>query len=221
MGTPTCVNAISLNGHTPESVMYGDSAGMVYMILADTSGIFQSRDMLYTEHTHDYVCLHDKHKDWISKVEQVDDVGLVTASHDSKICIFDINRDGVMQEINHHQKGVLDFAYCRPYSLFGSCGERSIVLWQSQTGRLITELTGHTSVVTTICMDNECVHPMLSPSLLLLVQHSCPTGGSSRRQTCKAGARVQSVPALFAQQRPRHQGVGPAYEQVRPDDRAG
>lgn len=156
MGTPTCVSSINLNGHTPESVMYGDSAGMVYLVLANTSEAFQSRDMLYTEHTHDYVCLHDKHKDWVSKVQHVDDVGLVTASHDSKIYMFDINRDGVMQEITHHKKGVLDFSYCRPYSLFGSCGERTIMLWQAQTGRLISELTGHTASVTNLCMDNEC-----------------------------------------------------------------
>ena len=94
MGTPTCLGSVSLHGHKPESVMYGDSAGVVYMILADTSASFVNRDMLYTEHTHDYVCLHDKHSDWVSKVQHVEDVGLVTAALDSKIVIFDIQRCG-------------------------------------------------------------------------------------------------------------------------------
>lgn len=66
MGTPTCVNRIVLN--ETEQVMYGDSLGMVNMILADTTESFKSRDLLYTEHTQDYVCLHDKHEDWVTKV---------------------------------------------------------------------------------------------------------------------------------------------------------
>jgi hypothetical protein len=66
MGTPTCVNRIVLNDS--EHVMFGDSVGMVNMILAETSEPFKSRDLLYTEHTQDYVCLHDKHDDWVTKV---------------------------------------------------------------------------------------------------------------------------------------------------------
>lgn len=66
MGTPTCVNRIVLN--ETERVMYGDSLGMVNMILADTTEAFKSRDLLYTEHTQDYVCLHDRHEDWVTRV---------------------------------------------------------------------------------------------------------------------------------------------------------
>jgi WD40 repeat protein len=184
MGPPTCVNNISLNGNTPESVMYGDSNGMVYMILADTSETFQSRDMLYTEHTHDFVCLHDKHKDWVTKVQHVEDVGLVTASQDSKIFIFDVNRDGVMQEITHHAKGVHDFAYCRPYSLFASSSERSIVLWQAQTGRWISELSGHTAIVTNLAVDNEYVATYNSSCSSCALYKYIIDGCSARQLAC-------------------------------------
>lgn len=66
MGTPTCVGRIVLN--EAEHVMYGDSLGMVNMIVADTSEPFKSRDLLCTEHTQDYVCLHEKHSEWVTKV---------------------------------------------------------------------------------------------------------------------------------------------------------
>jgi hypothetical protein len=96
MGMPTCLGSCTLPGHRPESVMYGDTSGLVHLMLADTSLPFPSRDMLYTEHTHDYVCLHDKHSDWVTKVSHVDDVGLVTSSLDAKIVIFDIQRCGAV-----------------------------------------------------------------------------------------------------------------------------
>lgn len=48
--------------------MYGDSLGMVNMIIADTSEPFKSRDLLCTEHTQDYICLHEKHTEWVTKV---------------------------------------------------------------------------------------------------------------------------------------------------------
>ena len=66
MGTPTCVGRIVLNDS--EHVMYGDSLGMVNMIIAETSEPFKSRDLLCTEHTQDYVCLHEKHTEWVTKV---------------------------------------------------------------------------------------------------------------------------------------------------------
>lgn len=94
-----------------------------------------------------------------AQVEYIEDVGLITASLDSRIFIFDVNRDGVMHEVKHHRKGVSDFSYCRPYSLFGSCGERSIMLWQSQNGRLISELLGHSAPVSCVSMDNEYAPP--------------------------------------------------------------
>ena len=90
------------------------------------------------------------------QVEHIEEVGLVTASMDSQIYIFDVNRDGVMHKVKHHRKGVLDFSYCRPYSLFASCGERSIMLWQAQNGRIVGELLGHTAVVSRLAIDDEC-----------------------------------------------------------------
>lgn len=65
LGTPLCLGTITLNG--VEHVMYGDSCGMVNMLLVDTSEPFQTRDLLYTDETQDYVCLHDKHRDWVTK----------------------------------------------------------------------------------------------------------------------------------------------------------
>lgn len=89
-------------------------------------------------------------------MEHIEEVGLVTAGMDSQIYIFDVNRDGVMHKVKHHRNGVLDFSYCKPYSLFASCGERSIMLWQAQNGRLVGELTGHTAVVSRLAIDDEC-----------------------------------------------------------------
>lgn len=92
MGTPLCLSTIRLQGHDSERIMYGDSQGMVYMMLADTSVSFASRDMLYTEHTRDFICLHNKHTDAVTKVQQIEDVGLVTSADDCKLYIFDVQR---------------------------------------------------------------------------------------------------------------------------------
>jgi hypothetical protein len=66
MGTPVCAGRIVLNDS--EHLMYGDSLGMVNMIVADTSEPFKSRDLLCTEHKQDFVCLHEKHSEWVTKV---------------------------------------------------------------------------------------------------------------------------------------------------------
>jgi hypothetical protein len=66
--------------------------------------------------------------------------------------------------------------YCQPYSLFASSSERSIVLWQAQTGCWISELSGHTAVVTNLATDIECV---ADRNLLLLFLFGFYFGASS------------------------------------------
>ena len=55
-----------------------------------------------------------------------------------------------------HSKGVRDFAYCRAYSLFASCSERTVVLWQAQTGKAAGKLLGHGAGIAALAMDDEC-----------------------------------------------------------------
>jgi WD40 repeat protein len=40
----------------------------------------------------DYIYLHEEHSDWITKVQWIPELGLVTSSLDATIKTFDINR---------------------------------------------------------------------------------------------------------------------------------
>lgn len=150
------------------------------------------------------------------QVEHVEDVGLVTASLDGKIYVFDVARDGVMHEVTHHVKAVHDFAYCRPYSLFASCSERRIVLWQAQTGHLVSELAGHLSAVTHLAMDNEC-----EPSFDVCAEGRLIGGCFAHVPVARVSAcphsALQAVPAGVDERRSRDQGLGPADQQMHTD----
>ena len=67
-----------------------------------------------------------------------------------------------MQEITFHSKPVRDFAFCVPYSLFASCSERTIALWQAQTGKLSGRLSGHTAPIAALATDDACAAPPCS-----------------------------------------------------------
>lgn len=95
--------------------------------------------MYYAAHTpllivlpqQDYIYLHKEHTDWVSKIEWIPEVGLVTCSLDTTIKTFDINRERISHICTHHTKGVHSFVWCKAYSLFASCGlERDIMIWQ-------------------------------------------------------------------------------------------
>lgn len=49
----------------------------------------------------DYVCLHDRHSDWVTKTQHIEELGLITAGMDANIFIFDVNREGVMHHVRH------------------------------------------------------------------------------------------------------------------------
>lgn len=87
------------------------------------------------------------------QVQDVAHVGLVTSSMDSRILITDISREKIIQCATHHKKGVMDFAWCKAYSLFASCSERTIVLWQGNTARKISELPGHAAPIMSLAID--------------------------------------------------------------------
>lgn len=40
----------------------------------------------------DYIYLHEEHSDWITKIQWIPELGLVTSSLDATIKTFDINR---------------------------------------------------------------------------------------------------------------------------------
>lgn len=81
-----------------------------------------------------------------------------------------------MQEITFHSKPVRDFAFCIPYSLFASCSERTIALWQAQTGKLAGRLSGHMAPVAALAMDNECAF-WLSRHASNMQMHSASSDG--------------------------------------------
>ena len=84
------------------------------------------------------------------------DVGLVSASMDSRILLTDISREKVLHCASHHKKSVADFVWCKTYSIFASCSERTIVLWQGNTTRKVGDLLGHTTLVTQLAIDEKC-----------------------------------------------------------------
>ncbi|KIY91847.1 hypothetical protein MNEG_16116 [Monoraphidium neglectum] len=102
----------------------------------------------------DYIYLHREHTDWVTQVEWIPEIGLVTSSLDTTIKVWDIARERMTHVCSHHTKGVHAFVWCKAYSLFASCGmERDVTIWQGNTGRKLGELRGHTSSVTSIALD--------------------------------------------------------------------
>jgi WD40 repeat protein len=78
----------------------------------------------------DYIYLHKEHSDWVTKVQWIPEVGLVSSSLDATIKTFDINRERITHTCSHHIKGVHSFVWCKAYSCFASCGlERDVTVW--------------------------------------------------------------------------------------------
>lgn len=153
MGVPQTISLIT--NETGEKVVYGDSKGCVVLVLCGARE-WPARDLISTPDHQDYVYLHKEHHDWVTKVEYVPDIGLVTASLDSTIKIYDIYREKVTNTCTHHSKGIHSFVYSRAYSVFASVGlERDVIVWQGNTLRRVGELRGHTASVTHIALDEK------------------------------------------------------------------
>jgi WD40 repeat protein len=43
-------------------------------------------------HLQDYIYLHKEHNDWVTKIQWIPELGLVTSSLDATVKTFDINR---------------------------------------------------------------------------------------------------------------------------------
>jgi WD40 repeat protein len=130
----------------------------VVMVLC-SSREWPARDLISTEEHQDYIYIHQDHTDWVSQVEWVPEVGLVSSSIDSTIKIYDFVREKVVNTCTQHSKAVHGFVWCSAYTLFASCGvERDIFLWQGNTGRRVGELTGHTASVTHLALDEKLNH---------------------------------------------------------------
>eukprot|EP00798_Chlamydomonas_sp_ICE-L_P024012 gene24012-9585_t len=156
MGVPQTLTLVT--NDVGEQIVYGDSKGHLVMLLCGTKE-WPARDLISTEEHQDYLYIHQEHTDWVSKVEWVPEVGLVSSSIDSSIRIYDFVREKVVNSCNHHQKAVHSFVWCSAYSMFASCGlERDIILWQGNTTRRIGELTGHTASITHISIDDKLNH---------------------------------------------------------------
>ncbi|KAF5835754.1 WD40-repeat-containing domain protein [Dunaliella salina] len=156
MGVPQSLTLVT--NESGEQLVYGDSKGEVNMLLCGTRE-WPARDLISTDEHQDYLTVHKEHNDWISQVEWVPDIGLVSSSIDSSIKIYDFVREKVINTCNHHQKAVYGFVWCSAYSLFASCGvERDVILWQGNTCRRIGELSGHTASVTHVALDSHLNH---------------------------------------------------------------
>lgn len=95
----------------------------------------------------DYFYIHKDHTDWVSKVDYVPELGLVSSSLDSTIKVYDILAQKVTSTIRHHKKSVHNFVYCKDYGVVASCGlERNICVWNGITGGHGGCTTGHTIV---------------------------------------------------------------------------
>jgi WD40 repeat protein len=78
----------------------------------------------------DYLHLHREHGNWVTQLDWVPEVGLVSSSLDASIKVFDIHRERVSHSCSHHAKGVHGFVWCAAYSCFASCGqERDVIVW--------------------------------------------------------------------------------------------
>eukprot|EP00775_Hariotina_reticulata_P009116 gene9116-9285_t len=156
MGVPLALNVLS--GDAGERVVYGDSNGDTVLLLCGSREL-PARDLISTDNHKDYLYLHKDHNDWITKVQWVPEVGLVTSSLDTTIKTFDINRERITHTCTHHAKGVHSFVWCKAYSCFASCGlERDVMVWHGTTGRKMGELHGHISSVTHIALDEHLNH---------------------------------------------------------------
>jgi len=156
MGVPQSLTLVT--NESGEQLVYGDSKGEVNMLLCGTRE-WPARDLISTDEHQDYLSVHKEHSDWISQVEWVPDIGLVSSSIDSSIKIYDFVREKVINTCNHHLKAVYGFVWCSAYSIFASCGvERDVILWQGNTCRRIGELSGHTASVTHVALDSHLNH---------------------------------------------------------------
>jgi len=156
MGVPQSLTLVS--NDVGEQIVYGDSKGHVVMALCSTRE-WPPRDLISTEEHQDYIYIHQNHSDWVSQVSWVPEIGLVSASVDSTIKIYDFVREKIVNSCQQHSKAVHSFVWCSAYTMFASSGvERDIMLWQGNTCRRVGELSGHTASVTHLALDERLNH---------------------------------------------------------------
>ncbi|GIL56855.1 hypothetical protein Vafri_12156, partial [Volvox africanus] len=156
MGVPQCMTLVT--NEAGEQLVYGDSKGAAIMLLCG-SREWPARDLISTEEHQDYIYIHQDHQDWVSQISWVPEIGLVSASLDATLKVYDFVRERVINTCTHHSKAVHGFVWCRAYSMFASCGqERDVILWQGNTMRKVGDLTGHTASVSHIALDERLNH---------------------------------------------------------------
>ena len=73
----------------------------------------------------------EQHTDHVMKVEYVADLNcMISASLDSTVKVFDLERQKLKRMFSEHKKGVYSFQWCSQTKIMASCGvERFIHLW--------------------------------------------------------------------------------------------
>lgn len=90
-----------------------------------------------------------RHTDHVTQVQYIHGLSsLVTASLDSTLNVFDLERARLKRSFTQHKKAVYSFTWCAGSKVIASSGlERQIVLWSPYSRRSVASLYGHTSSV--------------------------------------------------------------------------
>ncbi|KAL4420053.1 hypothetical protein ABPG77_007492 [Micractinium sp. CCAP 211/92] len=157
MGAPLCLAELQRNvveGGAPRLV-WGDTEGSVMLLKCDPPPLHTERQLAPGR---DFEVLHSGHTDWVTCLQHIPDVGLVSSSLDSTLRMLDLERGVLAASVGVHRKGVRTFAHSPAFSLVASGGvERSVLLWQPKgnVNKPVGELPGHASGVAQLLVADE------------------------------------------------------------------
>ncbi|KAL4852837.1 WD repeat-containing protein 64 [Chlorella vulgaris] len=151
LGPPLCLATLRRGGagggHAPPRLVWGDTEGCVMLLKCEPPLLPTPRPLVARK---DFEALHCGHSDWVTQVQHIPEVGLVSSSLDATLCLLDVDRGKLAATVALHRKGVRCFGYSPAFSLVASGGiERSVLLWQPKgnVSRAVGELSGHSAGV--------------------------------------------------------------------------
>ncbi|PRW05751.1 WD repeat-containing on Y chromosome-like [Chlorella sorokiniana] len=155
MGPPQCLAELQREAGAPLGLLWGDTEGAVMLLKGEPPPLHSERPLAPRK---DYEVLHSGHSDWVTRVEHIPDVGLVSSSLDATLAMLDLKRRKLVASVGLHRKPVRTFGYSPTFSLVASGGvERSVLLWQPKgnVNRKVGELAGHSAGVSQLVVADE------------------------------------------------------------------